>query len=139
MSLQRDLPPIGHSSFDLSVRLYKLSGWRGDIEWAEWLPISDQNYPAYTCGYLIRQLAGAVTGFGVTVHIHSPIRYVITYVDVPPPPATQITPYALRPAPFTRRSRANRDPRFLEVWGESVEDALAQFCIVLWRRDKFSA
>lgn len=133
-----------YSSFDVSKRLYELSGWPGDVDWADWLPISEENYPAYTCGYLIRQLAGVVTGFGVSIRIGAPIRYEITYMDVPPPPMRERTYRNLwnwheRSAPFAIKSASTQEAHFFQAHGRSAEDALTQFCIELWRHDKFLA
>lgn len=125
-----DISPAGYSSFVLSKTLYELSGWPGDVDWADWLPISTQNHPAYTCGYLIRQLVGVVTGFGVSIRGDAPIRYEITYLYVPPPATYGMTPFRMKPAPA-------REASFFEATAESIEDALTQFCIELWKHNKF--
>jgi hypothetical protein len=42
---------------DLAKQLYALTGWEGIVEWFDDQPVSDDNYPGYTLGYLLRQLA----------------------------------------------------------------------------------
>lgn len=132
MGFDMDISPAGYSSFALSKTLYELSGWPGDIDWADWLPISTQNHPAYTCGYLVRQLAGlaeVVMGFTVSIHIASYIPYQITYNVVA---SLSISNVALPSAESSSTPTTN----FFSIWGESVEDALTKLCIELWKHNK---
>lgn len=152
MGIGDKAPPVGYSSFDVSKRLHELSGWPGDTEWADWLPITEENYPGYTCGYLFRQLEGIVEGFYIRLDPNELSHFRIVYWDTAMRLADPLEdPRAPRSVSSSPRSFLMTDPRFftrkftrqftptIEVLGETAEDALTQFCIELWERGLFSA
>jgi hypothetical protein len=106
--------PPQYSSYAVSRYLYELTGWEGDVEWEDWLPISDKNYPAYTCGYLLRKLENGIMKFYLNVDPLSPDRrYWVKYRD--------------------------RQKRKTEAMGSTIEDTLALFCVRLTIKGMFES
>lgn len=132
-------PSRGYSSFPISQRLYELSGWDSDMDWADWLPMSEENYPGYTCGSLMRRLEQVARKIEIFINPTALAPYRIIYNDwlemlrLDPNMVNPVTETLLR----TEHHQVFLERR-IEVGAVYAEDALALLCIELHERGKFA-